>query len=1042
MKNNLKKSFFAALIVLGTATQTQGQAVIFPQAEQPGVAVATQNGDSYVLSNDLFTATFTKENETLIFSGSDALHLLGGTELFKITLGDGTEVPASAMTLGTVAIESLTGDADAVKGSHRFDGQQLVANYTYGNLTIVWRAVLRDGSHYLRTELDITASSDQAMTNIIPMIYNVDTSDGDAPVVVGNTRGAVLASNTIFAGLETPMGINTAGISSSETATQIYTENYSCWSSFSNTTSVPEGVSMDGISTYKLRTKSDVSLSTGTYTVTFDYTSGNHRLNMLGVDVIDNNGNVVAYDYHYGYTGGSDSQNTYTLKITTEGTYTIRYYCAETEDLGGNAFNSYGTITCLKASDSVENDGYIQGLWSRATTLEAGNTWNVSAVVGLIAEGQARRSFLAYSERERAVPWRAFPIYNSWYELNINRNNASAPENNMQTAQAESVLEAWKTQLFDAQGVGIMSFVWDDGWDNYQTWECHDNFDFTTPSATAKEMGAGTGAWLGPVGGYGVSGDTRRSYWSTRGGMELSNPDYYEVFKNAASQIITNYNGNYFKFDGISAQYSAVGPDTDDTGEEDAEGIISLERDIRSLKADVFLNTSVGTWASPFWYQFTDATWRQESDYGEIGNNSIDRENWITFRDRLVYQNYVQNSPLCPINTLMTHGFILTQYGINSGYGSSYDNGTSEDITYSAVLRELRCAFACGSGMVELYCDHYLMSNIADNNGNKGALWADLAECITWQRNNADVLPDIHWVGGDPYDGSNHNIYGWASWNGKKATLALRNGSNSEMTFTTTLREALEIPDYITGVSITLSKSFSHSQDDLSGLATGTAIDIDTELTMTLPASSVYVFDGVQSEEEKEEPLSVTRAISITAENKYSTCILPFAASIPSGVEVYECASVDGECLVLSQAYSIAANTPYILYAPEGADATLTGTVEDKSVDEVTKGLLTGYALNEHTITLGDNSYVMQNQGDGVMFYNAGGVELKIPAGKCYLTVPESNVKAYRIRRETGIDFEEAEEGELFIYNLMGQRVYQMQPGKIYIVNGRKMIKD
>lgn len=915
MKNNLKKSFFAALIVLGTATQTQGQAVIFPQAEQPGVAVATQNGDSYVLSNDLFTATFTKENGTLKFSGSDALHLSGGTELFKLTLGDGTEVPASAMTLGTVAIESLTGDAAAVKGSHRFDGQQLVANYTYGNLTIVWRAVLRDGSHYLRTELDITASADQAMTSIVPMMYTVNTATGGTPAVVGNTRGAVLASEKLFAGLETPMGINS------------------------------------------------VSGST------------------------------------------------------------------------------------------------IQGLWSRATTLEAGNTWNVSAVVGLIAEGQARRSFLAYSERERAVPWRPFPLYNSWYELNINRKDNTDPADNMQTSQATDVLAQWKTQLFEAQGVGIKSFVWDDGWDKYGTWEPHANFDFTDPSATAKAMGAGTGVWLSPVGGYGPSGDARRKYWTDKEQvMELSNPEYYEVFKAAASTFINDYNVNFFKFDGISDQPTATGPDTDATGEEDAEGIISMERDIRTLKPDVFLNTTVGTWASPFWYQFTDATWRQENDYDELGNNNIDRENWITYRDNLVYTHYVNNSPLCPINTLMTHGFILTQYGINSGYGSSYDNGTSENITYSAVLRELRCAFACGSGMVELYCDHYLMSNIADNNGNKGALWADLAECIRWQEKNADVLPDIHWVGGQPCvkktflftSSYTYNVYGWASWNGKKATLALRNGSNSEMTFTTTLREALEIPDYITGVSITLSKSFSHSQDDLSGLATGTAIDIDTELTMTLPASSVYVFDGVQSpetifedtEEEKEEPLSVTRAISITAENKYSTCILPFAASIPSGVEVYECASVDGECLVLSQAYSIAANTPYILYAPEGADATLTGTVEDKSVDEVTKGLLTGYALNEHTITLGDNSYVMQNQGDGVMFYNAGGVELKIPAGKCYLTVPESNVKAYRIRRETGIDFEEAEEGELFIYNLMGQRVYQMQPGKIYIVNGRKMIKD
>ena len=65
----------------------------------------------------------------------------------------------------------------------------------------------------------------------------------------------------------------------------------------------------------------------------------------------------------------------------------------------------------------------IQGLWSRNTTLQKGKTWNVGAVVGIIAEGQARRSFLAYSERERAVPWRAMPVYISWYELNIDRNN-------------------------------------------------------------------------------------------------------------------------------------------------------------------------------------------------------------------------------------------------------------------------------------------------------------------------------------------------------------------------------------------------------------------------------------------------------------------------------------------------------------------------------------------------------------------------------------------------------------------------------------------
>ena len=995
MKKHSLKALLVAILALSATAQIHAQAVVFPQAQQPGAAVAAVNGTDYTLSNDLFAATFTKASGTLMFGGSEGLHLLDGTELFTLTLGDGTTVPASGMTLGTVAIESLTGDAAATKGSHRFDGQQLVAHYTYGNLSLTWRAVLRDGSHYLRTELDITAKADQTMTNIIPMIYKVNTVTGGTLSVVGNTRGAVLASDNLFAGLETPMGNNTV--------------------------------------------------------------SGEH----------------------------------------------------------------------------------IQGLWSRATTLEAGDTWKVSAVVGLIAEGQARRSFLAYSERERAVPWRPFPLYNSWYELNINRKDNTNPADNMQTAQATGVLNVWKAQLFDAQGVGIKSFVWDDGWDNYGTWTPHANFSFTEPSSIAKCMGAGTGVWLSPVGGYGTSGDSRRAYWTNKGQvMELSNPEYYQVFWDAASNFVNNYNVNFFKFDGISAQSVATGPDTDATGEEDAEGIISMERDIRTLKDDVFLNTTVGTWASPFWYQFTDATWRQENDYGELGNNSIDRENWITYRDNLVYTHYVQNSPLCPINTLMTHGFILSQYG-----------DVSSNTTYEAVLREMRCAFACGSGMVELYCDYSLMNSI-----NGGALWADLAECIRWQEKNADVLPDIHWVGGQPCvkksswisSSYTYSVYGWASWNGKKATLALRNGSKSKMTYTTTLREALEIPDYITGVSITLTKAFSHTQDDLSGLATGTAIDIDQQFTVTLPASSVYVFDGVQSSEttfepsEEEEPTvpvaptfalnttattltvgettqltlttnsdgavtyessntavatvdnngvvtavaagtatitasvaateaynaasatcdvtvkavtvepdpepqTVSRTISIAANIKFGTCILPFAAAIPSGVEAYACSTIDADSyLNLERATSLQANTPYILYAPNGVNKTIEGVVVDETKDEVKIGLLVGYALNTHTLTLVAGDYVLQNQGQGVMFYNAAGINITIPAGKCYLNTGSSNVKALRIRREgDATDIEEVvEDAEVIIYDLTGRRVKEMQPGRIYIVNGEKWLAD
>ena len=581
--------------------------------------------------------------------------------------------------------------------------------------------------------------------------------------------------------------------------------------------------------------------SAGTLTVNFDYQSGSHKLIIAGVDLVDETGNVAVDDYHAGETGSVDSNNTYKLNVFAPGTYTLRYFANNIESI-----NSTGNITVKLSVDYIVHliapaTTPIAGKWSRVTTLKAKEEWNIGAVVGVIAPGQARRSFLAYSERERAVPWRAVPAYISWYEININRNNAAPGHEHENTDETKClpIVKEWKKQLYDVYGEAPYAFVWDDGWDAYGEWKFHSGFPdgFTNMDNVGREMGAGQGAWLGPVGGYGTSGGYRRAYWNGKGGMQLSNPAYYEVFVNAVTNLLWDfgYDFRFFKFDGISAQFSSVGPDAGVTGNENAEAIIMAEQVLRSIKEDVFLNTSVGTWASPFWFQFTDAIWRQEKDDGTIGNNSNNRENWITYRDRLVYQNYVQNSPLCPINTLMTHGFIFTEFGGPAGFSREWQ----------CVVNELRCAFACGSGMVELYNDYKLTNELVNPaTGKAGELWGEIAKCMQWQRKNADVLPDIHWVGGNPWTGSKAEVYGWASWNGEKATLALRNGANNDQVFTFTLREVLEIPEYI-NTTITLTKSFD-DQAALAGLPEG-GIDIDKELTVTIPGSSVYVFDGVDN---------------------------------------------------------------------------------------------------------------------------------------------------------------------------------------------------
>lgn len=668
--------------------------VVFPQQQQPGSATssvaAVAGGESVTISNDILSATYVSRDGYWSFGGSPQLGLEPGTELFTIILQDSKEIKSSQLKAVSWRLTDLEADPSSTVASGKIPGKALEARFMADGLDLQWSAILRDGSHYLRTKLVITATRDVAMHAIIPMQYDGrPLVSGDTPSVVGNTRGAIIASGELFAGVETPTGINE-------------------------------------------------------------------------------------------------------VETADDGTFSLK------------------------------------GIWSRHTTLEAGKQWDVSTVVGIVAPGQKRRSVLAYIERERAVPWRTMNIYNSWYELNIDRNNSPTYDNHMTENDCVAIVEHWKKKLFDEHGTSIDAFVWDDGWDSYGTWTFNPNFPdgFAKVDSCARRIGAGIGGWLGPVGGYGGSGEMRRAYWRDKGGMQLSNPAYYDTFLSACRNMIDNYDFKFFKLDGISAQGVSVGPDPGYRGEENAEGIINIEKEVRKMRPDMFFNTTVGTWASPFWFKYTDAVWRQEADHSTIGNQGDDRERWITYRDHMVYDKFVKDSPLCPINMLMTHGVILTKFG-----------DVSKTMDYDGIVREIRCAYACGSGMVELYTDSELLDTIAG-----GKLWGDIAECIKWQKRNADVLPDTHWVGGNPWDGEKAEIYGWASWNGPKSVLTLRNPSEQPQVFKTTLREALDIPSYVKS-KIRLSNAFS--QTALPGLDLSKPVDIDRQLTLTLPPLSVFVFDGV-----------------------------------------------------------------------------------------------------------------------------------------------------------------------------------------------------
>lgn len=181
--------------------------------------------------------------------------------------------------------------------------------------------------------------------------------------------------------------------------------------------------------------------------------------------------------------------------------------------------------------------------------------------------------------------------------------------------------------------------------------------------------------------------------------------------------------------------------------------------------------------------------------------------------------------------------------------------------------------------------------------------------------------------------------------------------------------------------------------------------------------------------------------INISANNQWSTCALAFDAELPTGVQAFTANGIRGEYLILEESASLEAYTPYILYAENGYEGTLTGIVDVTNYQErVSEGLLNGAITTQQTST----GYVMQNQGNGAMFYNVSGETFSIPAGKCWLDPINTGVATVRMSfGTTGIEevktHEEVKDGT--IYSLDGKVVTNPEKGKIYIIGGKKVLK-
>lgn len=412
-------------------------------------------------------------------------------------------------------------------------------------------------------------------------------------------------------------------------------------------------------------------------------------------------------------------------------------------------------------------DGFTCSL-ERTTHLPARTESCISAVMGFCTPGQLRRTFqLRYLNEERARPY--FPLfnYNTWYDIGYFSRYSEK--------DVMDTVRLFGEELVQKRGVVMDSFLLDDGWDNTETlWQFHDELpnEFREIRKQMESYGSAPGVWFSPWGGYGqpklnrlaAAGD---AYETNERGFALSGPKYYDLFRDMCLHMIREHGVNQFKLDGCSGMAE---PAPGSRFGSDFEAAISLIDELRAEKPDIYINLTTGTWASPFWFSIADSVWRGNWDHDFCGVGTA-RQQWITFRDAMIYAHNVKISPLFPINSLMTHGVI-------------YNKGARGLTTTEAddLADEIWSGLGLGTQMQEVYITPSML---------QAHEWDTLAAAAKWTRANADTMVDSHWVGGDP---AALEAYGFASWSPAKGILVLRNPADTEQSFSFDPAAVFELP--------------------------------------------------------------------------------------------------------------------------------------------------------------------------------------------------------------------------------------------------------
>ncbi len=405
--------------------------------------------------------------------------------------------------------------------------------------------------------------------------------------------------------------------------------------------------------------------------------------------------------------------------------------------------------------------GAVSLAYTIGQDIPEGGYTSESAVIGVAAEGAVHSQFLAYVESMRAAPVRPYLLYNSWYDLQrlaMNHDNTLGRVADFQKL------------LLDKYGLHLDSFVLDDGWDDmHHLWAIDPRRfpgGFHDLATSLAGISSGLGLWFGPIGGY----DQREVRIGTgrQEGMEVTTNGQYlciagdhygRLLSDTMARYQKQYGVNYFKLDGVSFSCNAENhghPTGIYADAAVARSLIAMLERLRGQDPKVFLNITTSIWLSPWWLRWADTVWMGGEDSGYLPTvpTLAPRQSAVSYKDSVLYDDFVTHRAQFPISSLMTHGIIKGKYNMLGGGKESLDDWRDEVVHY----------FSVGNMMYELYISPDILSP---------AEMDALGNTIRWAEANVHPLLDNSTlVLGDP---AAREPYGYVHSSATRSIATLRN---------------------------------------------------------------------------------------------------------------------------------------------------------------------------------------------------------------------------------------------------------------------------